>query len=262
MSLFVLILLIVLGVVGLATLIYVAFKYGLKKQPENLQFDIEYALGIQAAYEVYGNEIFKKADPKTVIKEEIVVIEEPVDKVEEVIEEPVEQVVEEQPVVVEENQEIVATELEDDSDDREIIKRVPFAEKLLGLDVKTQEYYDALVNEFISYRKINRRISTPCLSLRFGRDLVAKITARGKTMKLHLNLDVNKFEPNIFFQKDLSDVKAYQEVPFTVKVKSDRAVKNAIKLIGALAEVHGIEKKVRYEKIDALNELKESLNKE
>lgn len=259
---FSLILLIALGVVGLATIIYVAFKYGLKKQPKNLQSDIEYALDVQEAYETYGNEIYKKADPKTIIKEEVVVIEDQTEQpevVEEVVvEEPVqEEVVEVQPEIL-----TVATELEDESDDREIIKRVPFAEKLLGLDAKTQEYYDMLVNEFISFRKINRRISTPCLSLRFGRELVAKITARGKTMKLHLNLDVTKFEPNVFFQKDLSDVKAYAEVPFTVKVKSDRAVKNAIKLIGALAETHGIEKKVRYEKIDALSELKESLNKE
>ena len=50
-----------------------------------------------------------------------------------------------------------------------------------------------------------------------GRKLLAKITVRGKTLKLHLALDVAKFNKNVFFQKDMSSVKAYAEVPFTVE---------------------------------------------
>lgn len=138
-------------------------------------------------------------------------------------------------------------------------KRVPFAEKLLSLNENVQGYYDAIVNEFASFRKINRRISVPCTSFRFGRELVAKVAVRGRTMKLHLALDFKDFDENVYFQKDMSDVKAYAEVPFTVKVKSDRGAKNAIKLINALAEKRGIEKKARYEKIDAVALLKETL---
>lgn len=138
-------------------------------------------------------------------------------------------------------------------------KRVPFADKLLALNENVQGYYDAIVNEFASLRKINRRISVPCTSFRFGRELVAKVAVRGRTMKLHLALDVKDFDENVYFQKDMSDVKAYAEVPFTVKVKSDRGAKNAIKLINALAEKHGIEKKARYDKVDAIALLKETL---
>ena len=129
------------------------------------------------------------------------------------------------------------------------------------LDPKVQGYYDEINNKFKSMRKINARVSTKGVSYRLGRELVAKLTIRGKTMKLHLALDVAKFEENIYFQKDMSDVKAYEEVPFTVKVRSDRGLKNAIKLINALAEEKGIENKSRYNQINSTAELKDIIVK-
>lgn len=170
-------------------------------------------------------------------------------------------VVEEQPAPVAkampQEETLVIADIEDEEDDREVVRRIPFSEKMLAFDKKTQEYYDVLHNEFKSYRNINPRISAKGVSYRLGRVLVAKITLRGKTMKLHLALDFNEFEQNIYFQKDLSDVKTYVEVPFTVKVKSDRGLKNALKLVEALAEKKEIVKKTRYEKIDALQQLKD-----
>ena len=53
----------------------------------------------------------------------------------------------------------------------------------------------------------------------------------------------------------MSDVKEYAEVPFTVKIRSDRALKNALKLIDALAEKQGFEKKTRFTEVDAIAEL-------
>ncbi|MBQ9104255.1 MAG: hypothetical protein IJY57_04145 [Clostridia bacterium] len=135
-------------------------------------------------------------------------------------------------------------------------KRIPFKEKLLGADEKIQGYYNELYNKFISYRKMHPRVSAKGVSFRFGRDLVAKITYRGKTMKLHLALDINAFDEKVYFQKDMSDVKSYVEVPFTVKVKSDRGVKKAIELIDALTFAKGIEAKTRFETVDAVAELK------
>ena len=150
-------------------------------------------------------------------------------------------------------------EPEDLEDDREPSRRIPFAEKMLGLDEKTKEYYDVINNRFISLRRINPRVSSKGVSYRLGRELVAKLTVRGKTMRLHLALGVKDFPNNVYFQKDLAEVKAYAEVPFTVKVKSDRGLKNALKLIDALVDKKGIESKSRYNRIDSLAELKEKL---
>ena len=192
-------------------------------------------------------------------KEETVAVAE-VAPVEEVKEEPVVEEVKPEPVkVVEVVEEVAATEdeeLEDLEDDREKAKRIPFAEKMLVMDEKTQSYYDELNNKFKSMRKINPRVSVKGVSYRLGRELVAKITIRGKTMKLHLALDVDKFEEKIYFQKSMADVKAYAEVPFTVKVKSDRGLKNALKLVDALATDKAIESKTRYNAVDAIANLK------
>ena len=197
----------------------------------------------------------KNAEPEAV--------SEPVSKPEEVKKD----VSEEPAPVAEENTEVAEEQVsepvaevaavEDPDDDREAAKRIPFAHKMLFIDKKTQSYYDAINNNFRSMRKINPRISSKGVSYRLGRELVAKITIRGKTMKLHLALDVKAFEEKIYFQKDLSEVKAYQEVPFTVKVKSDRGLKNAMKLVDALAEAKGIERKTRFTEIDSIEALKE-----
>ena len=190
----------------------------------------------------------------TAIKEVASAVEEKIVE-ETIVEEPVveEQPIVEEPKVVEEDD----ASQDADDDDRERARRIPFAEKMLYIDRKTQEYYDAIYNEFISYRRINPRVSSKGVSFRLGRELVAKLTVRGKTMKMHLALDVKDFEENIYFQKDLSDVKAYEEVPFTVKVKSDRGLKNALKLIDALVAKKAIEKKTRFNKVEAVEELKE-----
>ena len=172
-----------------------------------------------------------------------------------VIEEAVAEVKEE--TVVEEVASTVAEETLDDDEDVEKIRRIPFAEKLLVLDPKVHGYYDEINNKFKSMRKINARISTKGVSYRLGRELVAKLTIRGRTMKLHLALDVNKFEENVYFQKDMSDVKAYVEVPFTVKVRSDRGMKNASKLIDALVAEKGIEYKTRYNQVDSIGQIKD-----
>lgn len=139
----------------------------------------------------------------------------------------------------------------------ELKARIPFNEKLLGSEEKVQGFYDEIYNKFISLRKMHARVSAKGVSFRLGRELVAKITYRGKTMKLHLALNVNDFDENVYFQKDMSDVKAYQEVPFTVKVKSDRGLKKALELIDALVEKFEIEEKSRFERVDAIAELKE-----
>ena len=138
--------------------------------------------------------------------------------------------------------------------------KVSFTEKLLRLDKNVQEFFNTIHNELVSYKKVNGRVSFKGVSYRMGRKLLAKMTIRGKTLKLHLALDVNAFNPNVFFQKDMSGVKAYEQVPFTVKVKSSRAEKNAVKLVDALMEENNAVKKTDYVAIDAIKQLSNEYN--
>ena len=161
-----------------------------------------------------------------------------------------EPVIEKAPEVKEEiKEETAATETEEvETEDDDTLKiangrNLTFMEKLDEADDKIKEYYANVDNEFKTYRKVHARVSNSCVSYRLGRELIAKMTIHGKTLKLFLALGINYFEASKYFQKDSSDKKAYQEVPFTVKIKSDRAEKRAIELVTALCEKNQIAKK-------------------
>lgn len=134
--------------------------------------------------------------------------------------------------------------------------RTTFVQRFLRLDEKVKQYFDNLHNELCSYKKVHDRLSNKCMSYRVGRKLLAKITVRGKTLKLHLALDVSAFNKNVYHQNNLSSVKTYQEVPFTVKVKSERAKKNALKLIESLMSKNGAVKNQKYKQTNQIEILK------
>lgn len=229
--------------------------------------------------EVFGietpaEEVKEEQPEENVVEPEVVaeeVVQEKVEVVEEKVEKPkkAKKAKKEEPVpVVEEVKEEVAADDADENEsdiDAELGERperadsksrIPFADKMIYLDKKTQGYYNALMNKFKGLRKMNVRISTKGVSFRLGRDLVAKLTVRGKTLRLHLALDVNAYDAKVYFQKDLGDVKSYVEVPFAVKIKSDRGLKNALKLIDDLVANKGIEEKTRFNESDGVEDLK------
>lgn len=125
-------------------------------------------------------------------------------------------------------------------------QKVSFVNRLLAAEKETQERFNALHNQLLSYKKVNGRTSFKCMSYRLGKKLLAKITLRGKTLRVYLALDLEAFNKNVYFQKDASEIKAYQQVPFMVKVKSDRSEKNVKKLIDALMEKEKVVKKVNF----------------
>lgn len=229
--------------------------------------------------EVFGIETpaeeVKEEQPEENVVEPEVVAEEVVQEKVEVVEEKVEKPkkakkakkAEPVPVVEEVKEEVAADDADENESDidaelgerperADSKSRIPFADKMIYLDKKTQGYYNALMNKFKGLRKMNVRISTKGVSFRLGRDLVAKLTVRGKTLRLHLALDVNAYDAKVYFQKDLGDVKSYVEVPFAVKIKSDRGLKNALKLIDDLVANKGIEEKTRFNESDGVEDLK------
>ncbi len=120
----------------------------------------------------------------------------------------------------------------------EIRLKRSFTAKLKQSEEKVKEYYSALKNELVSYKKINSNISWNGDRFNFGRETVAKINICGKTLGLYLALDPanEEFKQTVYHQKDVSAQKAYESTPFMVKIKSDAAVKKALRLISALAE--------------------------
>ena len=132
-----------------------------------------------------------------------------------------------------------------------------FTAKLKQSEEKVKEYYSALKNELVSYKKINSNVSWHGDRFNYGRDTVAKINIVGKTLGLYLALDPNdeeEFKTTVYHQKDVSAQKAYEHTPFMVKVKSDAAVKKAIRLIVALAAKLATEKDENFTETDYVAE--------
>ena len=135
-------------------------------------------------------------------------------------------------------------------------EKLTFADKILEAKEDTQKYFNKIHNELISYKKVNARVSLRCISYRKGRTLIAKIGIRGKTLTGYFNLDVKDFNQKIYFQKDMSGKRAYAEVPFAVKIKSERACNNATNLVSAIAEKFELQKDPKFQEVDQVEQLK------
>lgn len=177
-----------------------------------------------------------------------------------VLETPTEEVVEEETSVTEVEVERQPTEEGETSifKDFKSHEKIPFNKKLLSLGSEVKEYFSDVHNELISYKKVHHRISSKGVAYRLGRKTLAKMTVRGKTLKLFLALNVDDFSRSVYFQEDSSNVKMYEDVPFTVKIKSNRAKNNAIKLVTSVAEQNNLVKNDKFEKENVIEQLNEN----
>lgn len=206
-------------------------------------------------------EVVEEPAVEEVIVEEIA--EEPA--VEEVVEEPAtEEVPEVEEVVVE----FAATSSEpvyEEGLDGELIDaetglvvrlKRSFTAKMKQSDEKIKAYYSDIKNELTSYKKINSNVSWHGDRFNLGRDTVAKVGINGKTLCFYLALDPNdpELKQTVYHQKDVSAQKAYESTPFMVKVKSDAALKKALRLVAILAEKLGAEKDEKFVPVDYIAE--------
>ena len=226
-------------------------------------------------------EVVEEAPVEEVVEEveevaEEAPVEETTETVEEVVEEvPVEETVEETIETVEEIvEEASAAELEAkeelavaaavhsceelndqlvDAETGLVIRlKKSFTAKMRQSADNVKEYYSSLKNELTSYKKVNSNISWHGDRFNYGRDTVAKINICGKTLCFYLALDPNdpEYKQTVYHQKDVGAQKAYESTPFMVKIKSEGAVKKALRLVGILADKLGTQKEADFEAVD------------
>ena len=73
-----------------------------------------------------------------------------------------------------------------------------------------------------------------------GRTPIARLAFKGKSLYVHLALDVKEYENTKYVYTDASSIKAYKEYPMRVKVSSDRQVKWVNELVSELANKSGL----------------------
>ncbi len=73
-----------------------------------------------------------------------------------------------------------------------------------------------------------------------GRTPIARLAFKGKSLYVHLALDVKEYENTKYVYTDASSIKAYKDYPMRVKVSSDRQVKWVNELVSELANKSGL----------------------
>ncbi len=174
------------------------------------------------------------------------VIEEPV--AEEVIETPVEEPVAETPIEDEPiAEEVVATvaeevieevvevpvEVPEVANDKILRINKSFLGRIIQAEDDIQAFYSEVRNHLLSYKRVNGRVSWHFDSFNVGREQMAKIAIKGKTLVLYLALDPDILDEK-YHAQNVGDSKKFADVPTMIKIKSDRGVKFAKQLIDLL----------------------------
>lgn len=154
-----------------------------------------------------------------------------------------------EPIAAEEPAEVVAEEPKED-----LVLKIDrsFTAKLKQSDDETKDRYGMIKNALLSYKKVKSTISWNTDRFNCGRNTIAKMNIRGKTLCVYFALDPKdpEFKQTIYNQKDMSEHKAYEQTPFMMKIKSDLAAKRAVRLVEIMAEKNGAAKKKDFEEVD------------
>ena len=224
----------------------IAAKVAEKLIPEETDDEVTYEMlldeeGVQAIADAVAKELCGKCAPcEETVEEPAVVEEQPEEEL--AIADATEETVEEEP-----QPEFV------DADAGLVVRmKRSFTAKMKQSDDSIKGYYSAIKNAFGSYKKLNSTVSWHGDRFNYGRETVAKMNIVGKTLNLYLALDPNdpEFKTTVYHQKDASGQKAYESTPFLVKIRSEMALKKALRLVDAVAAKVGALKKANFEPTD------------
>ena len=114
-----------------------------------------------------------------------------------------------------------------------------FTAKFIQSDDETKNYYVHLKNEILSYKKVHARMSWKRETFRLGRNVVARIAYRGKTLCLYLPIDPATLTDSKYIVEDVSDIALYEDTPCLYRIRVERREKYAEELIAMVMEAMG-----------------------
>ncbi len=112
--------------------------------------------------------------------------------------------------------------------------RSSFTSRLIQSEESVQDYYTALKNHLLSYKGVKSRTSWNYETFSRGRNQLARINIKGKTLTINLALIPTEYSASKYHFTDLSDDPKFDKLPMLLKVRSARALKYALELIGEL----------------------------
>ncbi len=108
-----------------------------------------------------------------------------------------------------------------------------FEEKLDRAKDKTKEEYVSLITLLDEY-DVKHKMFKRFVVLRLNKKPFGKVSINKNSLKIHLAIDPNKYEDIKHF--DFSEKKTYQEIPFTIKLNTKKALKNVEKILKDLSK--------------------------
>ena len=116
-----------------------------------------------------------------------------------------------------------------------------FTSRVIQANDETQSRYERIKNHLLSFKGVKSRVSWGYDAFRKGREAIATIVIKGKTLNVYLALDPKEYEDSKYRFEDASEVKKYADVPMRLRVKNNLNEKYAMKLIDILMEKMGLE---------------------
>lgn len=114
-----------------------------------------------------------------------------------------------------------------------------FMARIIQGSDEQKNYYGSVKNALLSYKKVNSNIAWGAERFHKGRETVARLKIRGKTLCLYLALDPAEYSTSVYHHTDVSDNKSLSGTPMAVKIKSPRGLKKAIRLIDEMLQKRG-----------------------
>ena len=106
-----------------------------------------------------------------------------------------------------------------------------FIARIIQSDDDCKQYYGEVKHALLSYKKVNSNVAWGNERFNKGRETIARMKIRGKTLVIYLALDPNEYKTSVYHHTDVSDNKSVLGTPMMIKVKSPLGVRKAIRLI-------------------------------
>lgn len=118
-----------------------------------------------------------------------------------------------------------------------------FMARLIQSDDEKKELYGEVRTALLSYERVNQTYSWGSERFSLGRQTIARIKVRGKTLCLYLALDPSQYKTSVYHHADVSANKSVAGTPMMVKIKSPIGAKKAVRLISEMLEKSGVKQK-------------------
>ena len=118
--------------------------------------------------------------------------------------------------------------------------------RLIKAQLPTQDYYNELRNDLLSYKGVKSLLSWSRDLYKLGRKPVAKLNVKGKTLFVYLPLNPKDYDQSHYHHLDVSKEGKEVDYPFLLKVRSNRALKYAKELIASILVGYGVSKDEKY----------------